>query len=68
MTLDLKTFGQIADDLGLPPHQTKYAIDKSGARPVTRVAGTRLFDQAAVEQIRATAARIAAKRRQSATA
>ena len=59
---ELQTISDIADSLGVPRHRVAYAVRTRGIEPTTRVKHYRLFDQDAVETIRAELAQIADER------
>ena len=59
---ELQTISDIADDLGVPRHRVAYIVQTRGIEPAMRVKHYRLFDQTAIETIRAELAQIADER------
>jgi hypothetical protein len=56
---ELKTIRDIAKELGKHPWNVSYLIDSRGIQETRRVGIIRLFDAAAVEQIKEAAAEVA---------
>jgi len=52
---DLKTLGEIADEIGKPPYGVAYIISSRGIKETRRAGIVRLFGPEAVEQIKAAA-------------
>lgn len=55
----LKTLGEIATEVGVRPYSVAYAISSRGIRETQRAGIVRLFDAAAVDQIKMALAEIA---------
>ena len=58
----LQTTGDIAEMLDVPHHRILYIIQTRHIEPTTRARHYRLFDQTAIETIRAELAQIADER------
>ena len=58
----LQTTGDIAETLGVPHHRVLYVVQTRHIEPTTRARHYRLFNQTAIETIRAELAQIADER------
>lgn len=58
----LHTVAEISRQLGVPPHRIEYVIRSRRIRPVRRAGNARLFDDAAIDEVRGCLSVIDARR------